>query len=248
MNEFRTEKRMTTRSEVVKAAVDRAVERYASEDTLRVAVQLLPVVGGAIDTILSGRGSRLQFARLERFIGQLHARLLHVEADSINVDSDEFVDFMVTCLEKASRARTPEKSQRFAEIVATQVSEVRPWDEADMATRLLADLEDIHMSILSAALAAPEGMNAFAGVKVVALKSHAGETLLDGLSAPLLNELGNQYSLISLRLACSELAARGLLHDEGVGRWDSTAMTYFVATDLATWLANWIHPTAGNLA
>jgi hypothetical protein len=239
---------MTTRYEAVKAAVDRAVERYASADTLRVAAQLVPVVGGAIDTILSGRGSRLQFARLERFIGQLHDRLLHVEAGSINVDSDDFVDFMITCLEKASRARTPEKSQRFAEIVVTQVSEVRPWDEADMATRLLADLEDIHMSILSAALAAPEGMNAFGGVKVVALKSQAGETLLDGLSAPLLNELGNQYSLISLRLACSELVARGLLHDEGVGRWDTTAMTYFVATDLATWLANWLHPTAANLA
>jgi hypothetical protein len=232
----------------MKAAVDRAVERYASADTLRVGVQLVPIVGGAIDTILSGRGSRLQFTRLERFIDQLHDRLLHVEAGNINVDSDDFVDFMISCLEKASRARTPEKSQRFADIVATQVSEVRPWDEADMATRLLADLEDIHMSILSAALAAPKGMNAFAEVKVVALKSHAGETLLDGLSAPLLNELGNQYSMISLRLACSELVARGLLHDEGVGRWDSTAMTYFIATDLAAWLANWGRPTAENVA
>lgn len=108
-----------------------------------------------------------------------------------------------------------------------------------MATRLLADLEDIHMSLLGAALAAPEGMNAFAGVKVIALKTQPGETLLDGLSAPLLNELGNEYSLISLRLACSELVARGLLHDEGVGRWDTVAMSYFVATDLATWLMNW---------
>jgi hypothetical protein len=237
---------MSTKYEAVKAAVDQAVERYVSVDTLRAAVQFVPVVGGAIDTILSGRGSRLQFARLERFIGQLHDRLLNVEAGSINLDGDDFVDFMITCLEKASRARTPEKSRRFAEIVATQVSEVRPWDEADMATRLLADLEDIHMGILGAALAAPEGMNAFAGVKVIALKTQAGETLLDGLSAPLLNELGNQYSLISVRLACSELVARGLLHDEGVGRWASVAMTYFVATDLATWLANWIQP-AGQL-
>jgi hypothetical protein len=117
-----------------------------------------------------------------------------------------------------------------------------------MAMRLLADLEDIHMSILSAALAAPQGMNAFSGVKVVALKNHAGDTLLDGLSAPLLNELGNQYSMISLRLACSELVARGLLRDEGVGQWNSTAMTYFVATDLATWLANWSDATTKNVA
>lgn len=234
-------------NEAVKASIDRAVERYASADTLRVAVQLVPVIGGAIDTILSGRGTRLQLARLERFIAQLHIRLLQVEASNISVESDDFVDFMITCLEKASRARTPEKSQRFAEIVATQVAEARPWDEADMAARLLADLEDIHMSVLSAALAAPEGMNAFAGLGIVALKSHPEETLLDGLSAPLLNELGDQYSLISLRLACSELVARGLLHDEGVGRWDSVAMTYFVATDLATWLANWTDSTTQSV-
>lgn len=231
----------------IKASVDQAVERYSSTDTLRVAVQLVPVIGGAIDTILSGRGSRLQLVRLERFISQLHDRLVQVETGNINLDGEDFVDFMITCLEKASRARTPKKSQRFAEIVATQVAEARPWDEADMAARLLADLEDIHMSILSAALAAPEGMNAFAGVKVVALKSQPGETLLDGLLAPLLNELGNQYSLISLRLACSELVARGLLHDEGVGRWDSVAMTYFVATDLATWLSNWTRSTPEGL-
>jgi hypothetical protein len=235
--------KMSTKYEAVKAAVDQAVERYASMDTLRAVVQFVPVVGGAIDTILSGRGSRLQLARLERFVGQLHDRLLHVEAGSINLDGEDFIDFMISCLEKASRSRTPQKSQRFAEIVATQVSDVRPWDEVDMALRLLADLEDIHMSILGAALAAPEGMNAFAGIKVIALKTQAGDTLLDGLSAPLLNELGNQYSLISVRLACSELVARGLLHDEGVGRWDTVAMTYFVATDLATWLKNWTQPT-----
>jgi len=213
---------------------------------LRVGVQSIPVIGGAIDTILSGRASRLQLARLERFIGQLDARLIHVEAVHVDLDCDEFVDFIVTCLDKASRARTPEKSQRFADIVVTQLCEGRPWDEADMATRLLADLEDIHMSILNAALAAPDGMQAFAGVKVVALKNHAGDSLLDSLSAPLLNELGSRYSIISLRLACSELTAKGLLHDEGVGGWNSAAMTYFVATDLAIWLAGWSRAANGN--
>jgi hypothetical protein len=232
--------------EAVKAAVDRTVERYASVDLLRAGVQAIPLIGGAVDTILSGRAGRLQLARLDQFIKQLHVRLSDIEGAKVNFDSDEFVDFMVACLEKASRARTPEKSQRFADIVATQVSQARPWDEADMATRLLADLEDIHMSILKAALEAPTGLNAFAGLKVLALKSHESDTLLDGLSAPLLNELGSQYSVISLRLACSELTARGLLHDEGVGRWDSVAMTYFIATDLAIWLAEWIRSATAN--
>jgi len=232
--------------ETVKAAVNRTVERYASVDLLRAGVQAIPVIGGAVDTILSGRAARMQLARLDRFISQLQIRLSDVEAAKVNFDSDEFVDFMVTCIDKASRARTPEKSQRFANIVATQVSQARPWDEADMATRLLADLEDIHMSILKSALEAPTALNAFAGLKVVALKDHTAENFLDGLSAPLPTELSSQYSMISLRLACSELTARGLLHDEGVGRWSSVAMTYFTATDLAIWLAGWSRSEAEN--
>lgn len=239
---------MSTKYEVVKAALDRTVERYASVDLLRAGVQAIPLVGGAIDTVLSGRASRLQLARLDRFIAQLHARLSNVEAVEVDVSSDEFVDFIVTCLDRASRARTPEKSKRFADIVATQVSQARLWDEADMATRLLADLEDIHMNILRVALAAPPGTNPFAGIKVVALRSQATDMLLDGLSVSLMSELGSHYSIISLRLACSELTGRGLLHDEGVGRWDAPAMTYFVATDLAMWLAGWINSTTENQA
>lgn len=209
-------------------------------DILRAGAQLIPFVGGAIDTILSGRGSRLQLARLDRFIGQLHSRLLLVETIQVDLGSDEFFDFMITCLDKATRARTAEKSQRFAEIVATQLSAARPWADADMATRLLGDLEDIHLSILNAGLAAPVGTEAFSGMRVFALKTHPEQSLLDGLAAPLINELGSQYSVVALRMACSELTARGLLHDEGVGRWGSVAMTYFVATDLASWFADWL--------
>lgn len=41
-------------------------------------------------------------------------------------------------------------------------------------------------------------------------------------------------------MACAELTAKGLLHDEGIGRWDTGSMMYFVPTDLAEWLSGWI--------
>ena len=44
----------------------------------------------------------------------------------------------------------------------------------------------------------------------------------------------------ALRAACIELVSRGLLQDEGVGRWDAKVMVYFVATETATWLSQWV--------
>jgi len=42
-------------------------------------------------------------------------------------------------------------------------------------------------------------------------------------------------------MICSELMARGLLRDIGVGGWGGgTFMGYFAATDMAKWLMDWI--------
>jgi hypothetical protein len=71
------------------------------------------------------------------------------------------------------------------------------------------------------------------------LQNETGD-FIGNLSTSLVGILGGRYSTVALRLACSELTARGLLRDEGVGRWDAIAMNYFVSTDLATWLQNWL--------
>ena len=231
---------MTSRSERAIAAVDRVVERYSAVDTLRAGVQMIPYVGPVIDTILAGRASRMQLARLERFVGQLHDRLVVIENIRADLDCDEFVDFICTCLEKASRARTAAKSQRFAELVAVQVTQERAWDDADMATRLLSDLEDIHIDILRAALDVPPEGGPFDMSRVIKLAGQFDETLLAGISTPISNLLSGAYSANSLQLACAELTARGLLRDVGAGTWASVTLTYFSKTELTEWLANWV--------
>lgn len=231
---------MSQKLEQARAAVDKAVERYAEHDVFRAGVQSIPYIGGPIDTLLSGRASRIQMKRLEQFVVDLRTRLERVELIRADVSGDEFADFMLTAFEKVWRARTTEKRERFADIVARQVIDAQRWDDAEMALRLVGDLEDIHIDVLCVALAASPATDAFAGIRIVALDVQPGEGIISNFSTSLVGILGTRYSSAALRLACSELTARGLLHDEGVSRWDSIAMTYFVATDLAEWLNDWL--------
>lgn len=228
---------MTSQSDVATAAVDKIAERYTAVDTLRAGVQMIPYIGPVIDTILAGRASRIQLARLERFVSQLHDRLVDVEAIRADLDSDEFVDFICMCLEKASRARTAAKSRRFAELVAVQVMHARPWDDADMAARLLSDLDDIHIDIVRASLAVPPEGGPFDMNRVIKLASN-DQTL--SAAVPISNLLNGPYPANLLQLACAELTARGLLRDVGAGTWASVMLTYFSATELTRWLADWL--------
>ena len=221
-------------------ALDKLIERYSEHDVFRAGIQLIPYIGGPIDTILSGRASRMQMKRLEQFAIDLRIRLEQVEAIHADINGDEFADFILYTLEKIWRARTAEKRQRFADVVVRQVVQGKSWDDADMAVRLVSELEDIHISLLSVALAALPGTEVFAGKRIVALDVENGGAIVSNFSTSLIGKLGDQYSIIAMRMACSELVARGLLHDEGIGRWDTAAMTYFVATDLAAWLGEWL--------
>lgn len=98
--------------------------------------------------------------------------------------------------------------------------------------RLLSDLEDLHIEIIATALNAPTAEGAFSGLRVISLVAKP----VDGekQNAPLyLLGLFPNYGAAALRMACAELTAKGLLHDEGIGRWDMGPMVYFVPTDLA---------------
>lgn len=225
-----------------KNAIDNAAEKYSNHDVFRAGVQLIPYIGGPIDTILSGRASRIQTKRLEQFVLDLQNRLDAVELICADVNGDEFADFMLSALENVWRARTAEKRSYFADIVSKQVIEAHSWDDADMAIRLISELESIHIDVLTVVLSVQQRHGDAEGLNVFALDIEPGEGVIANFAQSLTAKLGGRYSSVALRLACSELTARGLLHDDGVGRWDAKAMTYFVATDLAVWLRSWVGP------
>ena len=196
-------------------------------------------VGGALDTLLSGKGSEIQRQRIEQMLKNLCERLSKIESAQVFEPTEEFYDLSLSIFDGAVKSRSKEKRDRFASILVNQVKKEAKWDESEMAVRILVSLEDIHIQVLALALSAPECTLPFEGLKVMTLKNRRSRNV--GEFTPLcLSTHFSDYTTDALRLICSELISKGLLHDEGVGRLDTKAMEYFVATNLADWFLSWI--------
>jgi hypothetical protein len=217
-------------------------QRYADIVILRASVQAIPYIGGSLDTLLAGRAAQIHLERVEKFVNDLSHRLAAVESVSVNLNDEAFADLMLSTFEQVARTRSDQKRFRFAEIITNQVTKPTLWEEPENAVRLLSDLEDIHIEIIEAALHAPVAEGVFSNLRVISLDTESIDNGKQNAPIPLLTSFPC-YGAAALRMACAELTAKGLLHDEGIGRWDMGAMKYFVPTDLAEWLSEWISQT-----
>jgi hypothetical protein len=221
-------------------------ECYGNLTALRAAVQLIPLAGGAIDTLIQGRTTQIQMARAEDVMRKLGAQMAGVERSLVDLKSEGFADLISSGLVRGSQARSELKRQRFANLLAHQICQGRPWDEAEAAMRLLAELEDIHVSIISVAVAAPPMGGPFGEIRGVSpvprTEKHQSH---EGVGPRYLLEVLPLEEPRLVRLAAIDLVAKGLLYDEGVGRWDGRPLTYLSPTDLAGWLLEWINNTSG---
>lgn len=221
-------------------AISKLRQQYADLVGLRATVQAIPYIGGPLDTLLSGRAAQIHLQRVEKFANDLAERLTAVESTTADLNSEAFADLILNTFEAVARTRSERKRSRFAEIITNQVAKPVQWEEPENATRLLADLEDIHIEIITAALNAPKAEGGFSGLRVISLAANPIDSEKQNSPVSIL-ALFPHYGTAALRMACAELTAKGLLHDEGIGRWDVGAMMYFVPTDLAEWLFEWIN-------
>ncbi|MCK4392475.1 hypothetical protein KAX17_06180 [Candidatus Bipolaricaulota bacterium] len=227
------------KKERIKNSLVKASERYANLTEFRAAIQLIPHVGSAIDTLLCGKGAKIQHERVLHFLEELKRRLQKVEAVVGLGDEEDLFDLMLNVFDAVIRTKSEEKRKRFAALVTNQVVEKRPWEEADMAVWLLGGLSDLHVEILKQAKNAPLCDRPFENLKVLTLKEPAYEVKGGTQPLSLVGALP-QYSDTALRMACAELVSKGLLRDEGVGHLDTNAMEYFVETNLTEWLLEWL--------
>jgi len=223
----------------IESVLSIASEKYVEIISLRASVQVIPYVGGALDTLLSGKGSKIQRQRIEQMLNNLSERLSKIELAQVIEPTEEFYDLSLSIFDGVAKSRSKEKRERFASILVNQVTKEADWDESEMAVRVLASLEDIHIQVLAIAQSAPVCTSPFDGLKVITLQNkhsrHVGE-----ITPLCLSTHFSDYSTDHLRLICSELMSKGLLHDEGIGRLDTKAMEYFVTTNLANWFLSWI--------
>ena len=194
---------MTSTPTPATSVVANVALQYSKQTALRAAIQLVPYVGGAIDTLFTGKASQIRTQRIEHFIHELQLRMKRVEMIRANVDDDAFVDLLLTTFEVVSRARSDAKRNRFANIVSRQVIEAQPWEDAEMAVRLVSELEDIHIEVANTAYSAPICEKVFGGLRVVTLAALSNQDST-GNSPLLLSAALPHYSPAALRMACAE--------------------------------------------
>jgi len=140
------------KQKAVKAGfITKASAIYSEKFLLRAKMQLIPCIGGALDTLLAGLGAKYQLDRLENFIGELDVRLNRMEGLAAIKPGEPLWDFIMQVFDQVIRTRSEEKRKRFANLVANQVVRDSNWDEAETAGRLLAVLSDLHIQVLDLA-------------------------------------------------------------------------------------------------
>ena len=218
---------------------------------LRAAIQAIPVMGGTIDTMLAGLGARWQAKRLEDFVQKLSSRLSEVEAAqsaSVLAPSEPLYDFVRQVFEHVVKTRSEEKRLRFANVVAHQIRTLASWDDAEEAARILSDLSEFDLAVLTTVTQALPCGEPFAGMRL-AIFIPPPERV--AMTPPPL-DLPSAFPAAphrALLLSVSRLISLGLLRDEGIGRWGTKPLNYVVASGLGEWFMRWIsdeHVTAAN--
>ncbi len=138
--------------EVLSTAIDKQSIKYAQNYELRSMVQLLPYVGGALDTILSAEGNRIQKERLERFLEALNEglnKLDEAKIDKVFLESEEFFSLFQMTIEKVIRNYEKEKTRYFKNIFINSIKRGKSktyYKEGFID--IIANLSAIHIAIL----------------------------------------------------------------------------------------------------
>lgn len=226
------------KKEVQATTIQKASEKYGDMSGLRALIQAIPYVGGSFDTLLVDSGQKFKEQRIEGLITEINERLSKIEKPldpKAIQNSQEMYDMLIFAFEQSSRTRSEMKRNNFAKIITNQIIDPIDWDKADTILRLLARLNEIHIGILKEALETPICDEPFEGLKVICLNEPASVTPKGVPPGDLSKKITGINESI-LRFHCAELISMGLLKDEGVGRFGTGPLTYFVATEMAVLL------------
>jgi len=128
---------------------DNLIEKYAETPSVRALIQLIPNVGGAIDTLLYEKGSKWRQERIDYFIkdyGDKIEKLQKTNAELGNklkdkIDTEEFYDSFIFTLKEAISSRHKEKIKLFSNVLLNYtIEENNEKEDIDFILNLVTSL------------------------------------------------------------------------------------------------------------
>lgn len=206
---------------------------YGDSTSTRSLVLAIPFVGSSIDLVLSKNGQEYVIRRIQTFLEEIQVQLKDIEENTFKINDEEALfDLFQTAYENVTKSRSKDKIKRFARLVSNCLISEIDWDEAEAAIRLISDLTDTHINIIKFAVSIPASTNeAFKGLRIISISKKENEFNVPSLRGEL-----SHLSDAAIKMYCSELISKGLLHDEGIGRWGTGSLELLIPTELADWL------------
>lgn len=136
----------------INRALEAALDRYQTLTLLRTAIQAIPYIGGPLDTLLCGKGAKVQERRFLNFVGCLRKELSKIEEKKIDyefLESEEFFSIFQSAAEKSIRTHEQEKIHLFSRILSNSaLTDYSHTPHKEGFINAVADLSTTHISIL----------------------------------------------------------------------------------------------------
>ena len=209
---------------------------YTDSTALRTLVLAIPMFGSQIDLLLNKRGNDFVSKRLQTFITELQEQLKTLQRQVLKADDEALFDLLQIAIEEVSKTRVDDRIKQFSRVISNYLTKSVTWDEANAAMRILSDITELHIRILQYAINLPPSKEKVTSGLQVFYVDH----MKKGNTKPLIfDELPN-ITESTLRMYCSELIAKGLLHDEGVRRFGGSNIQILTPTNMTNWLLDTI--------
>ena len=132
---------------------DAFLQWYDQQPWLRAIVQVIPGVGGSIDTLLAWRGSSTNQKRIGELLRNISDRLSGLEEASLPesfLESDEFFELFRTIAEVVARSANEKKRRTAADFLAGIIIRSTITDLSQQMAEDLRMLQELHLQILAA--------------------------------------------------------------------------------------------------
>ena len=101
------------------------IKKYSDNPYVRALVTAVPYIGGAIDVIISEKGSEWRKERIELLLKNLNEKIGKLEIDQDEIlrrfESEEFYDSIIHVLESSTKTRHHSKIKGYSNILANQL-------------------------------------------------------------------------------------------------------------------------------